>query len=73
MPISYPPNGIISKVLILGRVYFIATKALELVEHLDFSGYTKLILVFPGLLISSVDFFIISKNFRATSNEEKHG
>ncbi|EOY04443.1 Lung seven transmembrane receptor family protein, expressed isoform 2 [Theobroma cacao] len=44
-------GGLTSKVLLLGLVYFIATDALELVEHLgninDFSGKAKLFLVLP--------------------------
>ncbi|XP_022761395.1 transmembrane protein 87B-like [Durio zibethinus] len=44
-------GGLTSKVLLLGLIYFIATEALELVEHLgninDFSGKTKLFLVLP--------------------------
>ncbi|KAI3677773.1 hypothetical protein L6452_37043 [Arctium lappa] len=44
-------GGVTSKVLILGLVYFVASEALELVEHLgninDFAGRTKLYLVLP--------------------------
>ncbi|OMO53871.1 Transmembrane receptor, eukaryota [Corchorus capsularis] len=44
-------GGLTSKVLLLGLIYFIATEALELVEHLgninDFSGKVKLFLVLP--------------------------
>lgn len=44
-------GGLTSKVILLGLIYFIATEALELVEHLgninDFSGKTKLFLVLP--------------------------
>ena len=44
-------GGLTSKVLLLGLIYFIATEALELVEHLgninDFPGKTKLFLVLP--------------------------
>lgn len=44
-------GGITSRVLLLGLIYFVATEALELVEHLgninDFSGKTKLFLVLP--------------------------
>ncbi|KAK9289299.1 hypothetical protein L1049_007454 [Liquidambar formosana] len=44
-------GGITSKVLLLGLIYFVASEALELVEHLgninDFSGKTKLFLVLP--------------------------
>ncbi|XP_039017157.1 transmembrane protein 87A-like [Hibiscus syriacus] len=44
-------GGLTSKVVLLGLIYFIATEALELVEHLgninDFSGKAKLFLVLP--------------------------
>ncbi|KAK2998823.1 hypothetical protein RJ639_023208 [Escallonia herrerae] len=44
-------GGVISKVLLLGLIYFVASEALELVEHLgninDFAGKTKLYLVLP--------------------------
>ncbi|MBA0696096.1 hypothetical protein Goari_002682 [Gossypium aridum] len=44
-------GGLTSKVVLLGLIYFIATEALELVEHLgninDFSGKAKLVLVLP--------------------------
>ncbi|RDX74322.1 Transmembrane protein 87B, partial [Mucuna pruriens] len=44
-------HGIAYRVLLLGLFYFIASEALELVEHLgninDFSGKTKLLLVLP--------------------------
>ena len=44
-------GGITSKVLLLGLIYFVASEALGLVEHLrsinDFSDKTKLILVLP--------------------------
>ncbi|XP_060674229.1 uncharacterized protein LOC107430929 [Ziziphus jujuba] len=44
-------GGITSKVLLLGLIYFVASEALELVEHLgninDFSGKTKIFLVLP--------------------------
>ncbi|KAG2691145.1 hypothetical protein I3843_09G217900 [Carya illinoinensis] len=50
-------GGITSKALILGIIYFIATEALELVEHLgninDFSGNTKLFLVLPVAFLDS--------------------
>ncbi|PPS12369.1 hypothetical protein GOBAR_AA08274 [Gossypium barbadense] len=42
-------GGLTSKVVLLGLIYFIATEALELVEHLgninDFSGKAKLVLM----------------------------
>jgi hypothetical protein len=50
-------GGITSKVLSLGAIYFVATEALELVEHLgninDFSGKTKLFLVLPVAFLDS--------------------
>lgn len=50
-------GGITSKVLTLGAIYFVATEALELVEHLgninDFSGKTKLFLVLPVAFLDS--------------------
>ncbi|CAH9060010.1 unnamed protein product [Cuscuta epithymum] len=50
-------GGITSKVLLLGAVYFLASEALELVEHLgninDFSGKARLFLVFPVALLDS--------------------
>lgn len=50
-------GGITSRVLLLGLVYFIASEALELVEHLgninDFSGNTKLVLVLPVVCLDS--------------------
>lgn len=50
-------GGITSKVLLLGAVYFLASEALELVEHLgninDFSGKARLFLVLPVALLDS--------------------
>lgn len=50
-------GGITSKVLLLGVVYFVASEALELVEHLgninDFSGKARLILVLPVALLDA--------------------
>lgn len=50
-------GGVTSKVLILGFAYFVASEALELVEHLgninDFSGKTKLYLVLPVAFLDS--------------------
>ncbi len=50
-------GGLTSKVLLLGAIYFVATEALELVEHLgninDFSGKTKLFLVLPVAFLDS--------------------
>ncbi|KAI4353557.1 hypothetical protein L6164_002496 [Bauhinia variegata] len=50
-------GGITSRVLLLGLVYFVATEALELVEHLgninDFSGKAKLVLVLPVVFLDS--------------------
>ena len=50
-------GGLTSKVLPLGFIYFIATEALELVEHLgninDFSGKTKLFLVLPVVFLDA--------------------
>ncbi|KAF8397106.1 hypothetical protein HHK36_016013 [Tetracentron sinense] len=50
-------GGITSKVLLLGMIYFLASEALELVEHLgninDFSGKTKLFLVLPVALLDA--------------------
>ncbi|XP_052174267.1 uncharacterized protein LOC127789344 [Diospyros lotus] len=44
-------GGVTSKVLLLGVIYFVASEALELVEHLgnvnDFSGKAKIYLVLP--------------------------
>ncbi|KAH7514762.1 hypothetical protein FEM48_Zijuj11G0124900 [Ziziphus jujuba var. spinosa] len=44
-------GGITSKVLLLGLIYFVASEALELVEHLgninEFPGKTKIFLVLP--------------------------
>ncbi|KAM7499457.1 hypothetical protein LguiA_023871 [Lonicera macranthoides] len=48
-------GGITSKVLLLGVIYFVASEALELVEHLgninDFSGKARLFLVLPVALL----------------------
>lgn len=50
-------GGITSKVLLLGVIYFVATEALELVEHLgninDFSGKTMIFLVIPVALLDA--------------------
>ncbi|KAK9124755.1 hypothetical protein Sjap_014357 [Stephania japonica] len=50
-------GGITSKVLLLGIIYFVASEALELVEHLgsinDFSGKAKLFLVLPVALLDA--------------------
>nr|DAD38611.1 TPA_asm: hypothetical protein HUJ06_012933 [Nelumbo nucifera] len=50
-------GGITSKVLLLGLIYFVASEALELVEHLgninDFSGKAKLFLVLPVALLDA--------------------
>ncbi|KAK3014930.1 hypothetical protein RJ639_009946 [Escallonia herrerae] len=50
-------GGITSKVLLLGMVYFVASEALELVEHLgninDFSGKARLFLVLPVALLDA--------------------
>lgn len=50
-------GGITSKVLLLGVVYFVASEALELFEHLgninDFSGKTRLFLVLPVALLDA--------------------
>ncbi|CAN6575972.1 unnamed protein product [Malus baccata var. baccata] len=50
-------GGITLKVFLLGLVYFVASEALELVEHLgninDFSGKTKLFLVLPVAFLDS--------------------
>lgn len=44
-------GGVTSRVLLLGLIYFVASEALELVEHLgninDFSGKAKIYLVLP--------------------------
>ncbi|XP_072976484.1 uncharacterized protein [Typha angustifolia] len=54
-------GGITSRVSLLGVVYFIASEALELVEHLgninDFSGKARLFLVLPVALLDAT--FII--------------
>lgn len=50
-------GAITSKVLLFGAVYFMATEALELYEHLgninDFSGKTKLVLVLPVVFLDT--------------------
>ncbi|KAL8539411.1 hypothetical protein ACS0TY_001143 [Phlomoides rotata] len=50
-------GGITVKVIILGVVYFLASEALELVEHLgninDFAGKTRLFLVLPVALLDA--------------------
>ncbi|XP_009362785.2 transmembrane protein 87A-like [Pyrus x bretschneideri] len=50
-------GGITSKVLLLGVIYFVASEALELVEHLgninDFSGKARLFLVLPVALLDA--------------------
>ncbi|URE09813.1 lung seven transmembrane domain containing protein [Musa troglodytarum] len=50
-------GGITSRVALLGFVYFIASEALELVEHLgninDFSGKARLFLVLPVALLDA--------------------
>ncbi|KAM7491829.1 hypothetical protein LguiA_034750 [Lonicera macranthoides] len=50
-------GGIISRVFLLGVVYFVASEALELVEHLgninDFSGKARLFLVLPVALLDA--------------------
>ncbi|KAL2526839.1 Lung seven transmembrane receptor family protein [Abeliophyllum distichum] len=54
-------GGITSKIILLGAVYFVASEALELVEHLgninDFAGKSRLFLVLPVALLDA--FFII--------------
>ncbi|TKY68994.1 Transmembrane protein 87B [Spatholobus suberectus] len=50
-------HGIASRVLLLGLLYFVASEALELLEHLgninDFSGKTKLLLVLPVVCLDA--------------------
>lgn len=50
-------GGITGKVVVLGLVYFMASEALELVEHLgninDFAGKTRLFLVLPVALLDA--------------------
>ncbi|KAI3458428.1 hypothetical protein Pfo_015091 [Paulownia fortunei] len=50
-------GGITSKVILLGVVYFMASEALELVEHLgninDFAGKARLFLVLPVALLDA--------------------
>ncbi|KAL9275214.1 Transmembrane protein 87A-like protein, partial [Drosera capensis] len=50
-------GGMASKVLLLGAVYFVASEALELYEHLgninDFAGKTKLALVLPVVFLDA--------------------
>ncbi|KAL0341194.1 UNVERIFIED_CONTAM: Transmembrane protein 87B [Sesamum radiatum] len=50
-------GGITSKIIFLGVVYFVASEALELVEHLgninDFTGKTRLFLVLPVALLDA--------------------
>lgn len=54
-------GGITSKVILLGVVYFMASEALELVEHLgninDFAGKARLFLVLPVAVLDA--FFIV--------------
>ncbi|KAA8533966.1 hypothetical protein F0562_031483 [Nyssa sinensis] len=49
--------GLTSKVLLLGVIYFVASEALELVEHLgninDFSGKARVFLVLPVALLDA--------------------
>lgn len=50
-------GGVTSKVFFLGLVYFVASEALELVEHLgninDFSGKARIFLVLPVALLDA--------------------
>lgn len=50
-------QGIASRIMLLGVLYFVACEAFELVEHLgninDFSGKTKLVLVLPVVCLDS--------------------
>lgn len=50
-------GAISSKVMLFGAVYFLASEALELYEHLgninDFSGKTKLVLVLPVVFLDT--------------------
>lgn len=50
-------GAITSKVFLIGAVYFLASEALELYEHLgninDFSGKTKLVLVLPVVFLDT--------------------
>jgi len=50
-------GGLTSKVALLGVIYFVASEALELVEHLgninDFSGKARLFLVLPVALLDA--------------------
>ncbi|KAM7467899.1 hypothetical protein LguiB_015461 [Lonicera macranthoides] len=50
-------GGVTSKVLLLGVVYFVASEALELVDHLgninDFTAKTKLYLVLPVVFLDA--------------------
>ncbi|KAL3834745.1 hypothetical protein ACJIZ3_009481 [Penstemon smallii] len=50
-------GGVISKVILLGVVYFMASEALELVEHLgninDFAGKARVFLVLPVALLDA--------------------
>lgn len=50
-------GGITSRVLLLGAAYFVASEALELLEHLgninDFSGKTRLFLVLPVAVLDA--------------------
>ncbi|KAL3521319.1 hypothetical protein ACH5RR_019468 [Cinchona calisaya] len=51
-------GGVTSKIFLLGTVYFIASEALELVEHLgninDFSGKARLFLVLPVAVLDAL-------------------
>ncbi|GMP51505.1 hypothetical protein CsSME_00017705 [Camellia sinensis var. sinensis] len=50
-------GGVTSRVLLLGMIYFVASEALDLVEHLgninDFSGKAKIYLVLPVAFLDS--------------------
>jgi len=50
-------GGVTSKALLLGFIYFVASEALELFDHLgninDFSGKTKLYLVLPVVFLDA--------------------
>lgn len=63
-------GGVISKVSILAVMYFIASEALELVEHLgnvnDFTGKTKLYFVLPVAFLDAWFILWIFSSFSKT-------
>ncbi|XWS09512.1 hypothetical protein CRYUN_Cryun40dG0090900 [Craigia yunnanensis] len=70
-------GGLTSKLLLLGLIYFIATVALELVEHLgninDFSGKTKLFLVLPVVFLDACFILWIFSSLKKTFKKLRMG